>query len=114
MVILHIQDLKEDSQAKKVWFGVFMFFLFIWPGLANESKKICQKLLIENVNETFMEKRDYKMYVLKACHALNEERLRKEMATEEKCDKIRMESHGRKDYFYSQTPHQTRKCKPPE
>jgi stalled ribosome alternative rescue factor ArfA len=45
--------------------------------------------MIEDFNETEMEKKTFRKNALRACHVLNEERLRKEMETKEKGTKIR-------------------------
>ena len=105
MMILHIRGLKEDSHAKKVWKEQRAF---MWPGLAKECEEICKELKVEDANITERGKGEYRNYVLKACHQKNEERLRKEMETKEKCEKIRNELYGRKGYFQHKTPHQTR------
>ena len=92
MMIIHIRGVKEDSLAKMVWKEQRTMG---WPGLALECDEICQKLRIENCNETNIEKKEYRRCVLSACHLENERRLRQEMSDKEKCSKIRQELYGR-------------------
>ena len=105
MMILHIRGLKEDSLTKKIWREQLTME---WPGLAKECSEICQKLKIDNCNETELKKKDYRSQDLSACHLENERRLRQAMEDKDKCARIGTETYGRKLYFNSKTPSETR------
>ena len=105
MMIIHIRDLDKDSLANKVYEEQKANK---WPGLAQETKAICEKLGIEDCNITSLSKGDYRKLVTAACHKKNEEIIRNE-ASEKKCQRIRDEEYGKKDYIYSQTISDTRK-----
>ena len=68
-----------------------------WPGLSEETAKICQNLGIEYVNLTNMEHGKYMNVFLEACHKSNEEKLRS-LATG-KCLRINEEVYQKKDYI---------------
>ena len=78
-----------------------------WPGLAQETKIICEQLGIEDCNSTKLNKADYRKLVTAACHSLNEEWIRKE-ASEKKCQRIKDEEYGKKEYMSSKTISETR------
>ena len=80
-----------------------------WPGLAQETAAICEKLNIEDCNITQISKTKYRQYVNVACHALNEKQLR-EKATAIKCARIAEESYGRKKYIEENNISDTREC----
>jgi hypothetical protein len=105
MMIIHIKGLKEDSLAQKMWREQRAFS---WPGLANECKEIYSVLGTEDANVTLIDRHKYRKYTIKACYTLNEKRLREDMASKVKCERIRDVSYGRKEYFSCKTPHQTR------
>ena len=79
-----------------------------WPGLASETKQICQELNIENCNLTLLNKREYKVILTKACHIKNEQILRA-TASEVKCNRIRQEPYGKKTYTKLTTIEESRK-----
>ena len=68
-----------------------------WPGLAEETSKICQVLNIEDVNLTKRDPHKYMNIVLEALHKKNEECLRR-LATG-KCERISGEIYQKKDYI---------------
>jgi hypothetical protein len=68
-----------------------------WPGLAEETSKICQILTIEDVNWTKQDPHKYMNIVLEALHKKNEECLRS-LATG-KCERISGEIYQKKDYI---------------
>ena len=79
-----------------------------WPGLCEETKKICLDLNIEDCNTTKMTKWDYRKYVTKACHRKNEEWLRQQSEGKEKCSKILGEKYGKKKYICQKIMHNVR------
>ena len=104
MMIIHIRDLDQDSLANKVYEEQKANQ---WPGLAQETKTICEQLGIEDCNSTKLSKADYRKLVTAACHRKNEEYIRKE-ASEKKCHRIKEESYGKKEYMSSKTISETR------
>ena len=105
MMIIHIRDLDSDSLATMVYEEQKVNK---WPGLAQETQVICKELGIEDCNSTSLNKGDYRKLVTEACHKKNEEIIRNE-ASEKKCQRIREEEYGKKDYISSQTISDTRK-----
>ena len=69
-----------------------------WPGLASETRTICEKLMIEDCNITQLSKSKNREYVTQACHTLNEKWLR-EKATGIRCARIASEGYGREKYI---------------
>ena len=55
-----------------------------------------------------MGKKEYRKYITEACHRKNEDNLRKQMSVMKKCERIRKEEYGRKQYFHLKTPYETR------
>ena len=49
-----------------------------WPGLAKETKEICEELNITDVNTTYLTKNEYKSLVDGAIKRKNEERSRRQ------------------------------------
>ena len=73
MMIIHIRDLDQDSLANRVYEEQKAKQ---WPGLAQETKIICEQLGIEDCNTTALAKADYRKIVTAACHRKNEEFIR--------------------------------------
>ena len=69
-----------------------------WPGLAAETKVICQELQIEDCNITVLSKSEYRKLVVQACHAMNEKILLTQ--AKGKCERINYEKYGKKEYIY--------------
>ena len=95
MMVLHLRSLDETTLARRVYEEQKKQN---WPGLANETKTICQKLMIEDCNITQMSRAKYREYVTEACHNMNEKWLR-EKAIGVKCARISEEGYGRKKYI---------------
>ena len=74
MMILHLRSLDNEALARKVYEHQKEKQ---WPGLADEAKKICKELAIEDVNTTKMSKKEFKEMAKQACLAKYEEYLRK-------------------------------------
>ena len=70
-----------------------------WPGLAKETKEICEGLNITDANTTYLTKNEYKLLVNGAIKRKNEEWLRKEAEGKRKCEKIMRETFGKKNYI---------------
>ena len=105
MMVIHIRDLEKDSLASRVYEEQKNNQ---WPGLAQETKVICEQLGVEDCNVTSLSKGVYRKLVTAACHRNNEAIIRNE-ASEKKCTRIKEEEYGKKDYISSQTIPETRK-----
>ena len=57
MFIFHLRSLDKDSLASRIYNEQKSKQ---WPGLADETKKICVRLQIEDVNTTIKSKKDFK------------------------------------------------------
>ena len=77
--------------------------------MADEAKKKCKELAIEDVNTTKMSKKEFKEMAKQACLAKDEEYLRKLANKSKKCDRIMEEGYGKKDYFTNQNIFKARK-----
>ena len=96
ILVLHIRSLDEETLARKTYEEQKANN---WPGLAKETRQICQSLSIEDVNITKLTKKKYRKLITKACHIENEKRLRKQAEGKVKCTKIENEKYGKKDYI---------------
>ena len=106
MLIMYIRNLEEESLAQKIYKQQKSKE---WPGLVQETHKICHELNIENVNETKLSTKDYRKIVIEACHVANEKMIRDKAEGKTKCDRIIGEEYGTKDYIYSKQINQVRK-----
>ena len=84
MLVLHIRSLNDATLAKKIYDEQRKEN---WPGLAKETKNICEVLQIEDVNTTQMKKTEYKKSVNEALKRKDEEFLREEANAKRKCEK---------------------------
>ena len=81
---LHIRSLEGTALANKIYNEQRKEG---WPGLAKETKEICEGLNITDVNTTYLTKNIYKLLVDGAIKRKNEEWLRKEAEGKRKCEK---------------------------
>ena len=95
-MLVHIRSLDENILAKKIYNEQRKEG---WPGLAKETKEICEELGILDCNTTNMSKREYKDLVNAALLMKDEEYLRKEAEGKRKCLKIMEERYGKKKYI---------------
>ena len=95
-MVLSIRELSEDTLARRVYEEQRSNS---WPGLAKETEHFCQNLKIDNCNTTLLIRTRYKKVLLEACHTKNEEQLRRQ--GKGKCERIKDETYGRKDYLGS-------------
>ena len=103
MLVLYIRNLEEDTLARKIYEEQKKY---CWPGLAQETKLICQELDIEDVNDTQEGRISYKKLLIKACHLKNENNLR--LQAKGKCERIVHESYGKKEYTEKKNIHSVR------
>ena len=98
MLVLHIRSLDDNTLAKKIYNQQVEEN---WPGLAKETKEICEELGIQDCNTTHFCKAEYKELVNSALKLKDEEYLRKESEEKRKCETIMKESYGKKTYISS-------------
>ena len=96
MLILHIRSLDENTLARKIYDEQRKEG---WPGLAKETKEICEELGILDCNTTQLSKIEYKDLINAALKMKDEEYLRKESEGKRKCLKIMEENYGKKKYI---------------
>ena len=95
-LVLHLRQLDEDSLASQVYREQVSNK---WPGLAEEVDNICSKLEVESANTCQLDVKTYRQQVIKACHIINEKRIRKSIENSKKCERIKNEAYGKKNYF---------------
>ena len=98
LLVLAIRGLEEESIASQTYKEQK---LNNWPGLALETKNICQELNIQDCNETSLNKKDYKIIVLEACHNKNREKLL--LSAKGKCERLKWEKYEKKEYISKKT-----------
>jgi hypothetical protein len=94
LLVLHIRSLKEDTIAKKMYLEQISEN---WPGLASETKLICEEWKLEDCNITSLNRDQYKKVLIQAGHIENEKYLRG--LAKGKCERISVEEYGRKPYI---------------
>ena len=105
MLVLHIRNLDKKSLARKVYDEQYTNK---WPGLVEETRKICEQLSIEDVHTTKLSKKVYRKLITRACHKVNENRLRNKIQGKQKCDRIEKEKYGKKEYIKSKNIYDAR------
>jgi hypothetical protein len=105
MMVLHIRSLDKDTLAYRVYREQYEKE---WPGLARETKLICEELGIEDCNTTCISKSKYKILLTEACHEKNKQLLIS-TATDVKCSRIQKEEYGAAVYFKNTTIEDTRR-----
>ena len=105
MFVLFIRSLDDETLAKQVYEEQKKNN---WPGLAKETKEICERLEVEDVNETLMSKKEYKEIFNEACEKEDEMKHKKQTENKEKCNIIRKDMYGRQKYIDEKTIHETR------
>ena len=105
LIVLHLRSLDDRALAKQVYEEQKQRK---WPGLAAETESICKELNIEDCNTSHMRKKEYLALLDRACHLKNEEILRSS-ASEKKCERIKTEAYGRKNYTKNTTIQESRK-----
>ena len=94
-LVLHIKSLDESTLAKKMYNEQKEND---WPGLAKETSKLCEKLNVEDVNKTIMDKKQYIETVKNALEEKDKEIITTLAANKEKVNKIMKEPYGKKEY----------------
>ena len=70
-----------------------------WPGLAREVTEICERLDIENVNVTALNKAPFKRIVMAACRSEDENIMKESMSKKEKTKGLVEEGFRMKEYM---------------
>ena len=96
MLMLHIRRLDESTLAHRMYREQRAN---AWPGLAQETQSICEQLEVESVHTTGLDVQAYRKLVTKACHRLNELRLREKAGLTTKAKRIETEIYMKKEYF---------------
>ena len=104
MLIIHFRSLEENTLARRIYEEQKQEN---WPGLAAETKIICQELQIEDCNITILSKSVYRKIVIEACHVMNEKLLLNQ--AKGKCDRLNYEKYGKKDYLKYKNIYNVRK-----
>ena len=99
MLVLHIRSLDENTLAKKIYNEQRKEG---WPGLAKETKEICEELGILDCNTTNMNKREYKDLVNAALLMKDEEYLRKRSRRKKKMFKDYKRKIWEKEVYFEQ------------
>ena len=105
MMVLHVRSLDKETLAYRVYKQQLEEK---WPGLASETKQICEKLCVEDCNTTNMNRNKYRQLVTEACHEENKKLLRS-AATPVKCSRILKEEYGKQSYIVESTIEDSRK-----
>ena len=106
MLVFHLRSLDEGALARKIYEEQKVQQ---WPGLAKETKKICEELGIEDVNVTNMGKKEFKAEATEACLVKDEETQRRLASKSKKCERIMADDFGKKEYFSQQSISKARK-----
>ena len=96
MLVIHVRNLDDTSIAKQIYKEQKEK---LFPGLALETRQICQNLNIEDCNETLLDKYKYSQLVTRALHSKNEQMLK--LLAHGKCERINSEEFGKKEYISS-------------
>ena len=94
LMVMHLRSLSKDTLARQIYEEQYTNS---WPGLALETRQICEELGLEDCNTVIQDKALYKKTIISACHAKNEDNLRK--LARGKCERINHEEYGKKAYF---------------
>ena len=71
MLVLHLRSLDKDTLASRIYEEQKRHR---WPGLVQETVKICLRLKIEDVNETNLSRNQYRSLALQACRGEDEKK----------------------------------------
>ena len=93
--MLYIRKLDEDSVANQIYKEQKEEKKL--PGLALETKSICQRLNIKDCNETLLDKTRYIKIVKNALHQKNEQML--QLLAQGICERMNSEEYEKKDYI---------------
>ena len=96
LLVLHLRTLEEETLAGWIYKEQIKNG---WPGLAQEAKEVCEKLRIEDVNQTKLGKKEYMKLVSLALQVKDKENITKQAEGKEKCLRISTECYGKKNYI---------------
>ena len=107
MLVMHLRQLGEGTLASQVYREQVARD---WPGLAKETRTICENLNIEDCNKTRMSKQDFKVILKTALLKKDEEILREQAGGKRKCEFILKEKYGKKEYISQKKIEDVRNC----
>ena len=96
MFIHHVKNLDDSTLAKQVWIEQKRNG---WPGLARECKEICEKLGIEDANETNCGKKEWRRIVNLACRNMDKVDMLKGMEGKTKMEELKSGDCNIKPYM---------------
>ena len=96
LLVLHLRSLDDDTLAGKIYNEQVKHK---WPGLAMEAEEICREFNIEDVNKTALNNKEYKKIINKAAKIKNEEIIKEQAKGKDKCNRIKEETYGKKEYI---------------
>ena len=96
MMVLHLRSLGEETLGRKIYEEQKKRQ---GPGVAVETKEICENLNVEDCNITLLPKQIYKKIILSACYREDEKKLRDLAENKRKCEHIMKDNYGKKEYF---------------
>ena len=79
-----------------------------WPGLVKETEELCEKLKLEDVNETDVPKKAYARMVDEACKEMEDAMMKNDTSEMEKMRRVRADDWGLKEYVKTGTLHSVR------
>ena len=95
MLVFHICGLSQDTLAGKIYDEQVSNK---WPGLAQEAEDICSELGVESVRKTTKSKKVYRNLLVKACHVINQDIIKRQSEGKSKCERMSREEYGKKQY----------------
>ena len=105
MLINHVKQLDNKTLAKQIYDQQVENK---WPGLAEETKEICERLNITDINLTPFDKYELKDVIKNAVKREDEVKMRNEMEGKTKTKNLVTESFSLKSYFNEKSLTKTR------
>ena len=107
MLVMHLRQLGEGTLASQIYREQVARD---WPGLAKETREICEILEIEDCNKTRMSKKDFKVTLKAALLKKDEEILREQGRDKRKCEFMLKDKYGKKMYISKEKIEDVRNC----
>ena len=107
MLVMHLRQLGEGTLASQIYREQVARD---WPGLAKETREICEILKIEDCNKTRMSKKDFKVTLKAALLKKDEEILREQGRDKRKCEFMLKDKYGKKMYISKEKIEDVRNC----
>ena len=100
LFVFHLRSLEEETLARKIYEEQKRHN---WPGLNKETEEICKRLDIEDVNETNLSVKDFKVILATAIAKEDEDQHVKQSNNKNKCAHIMKSKHGKQGYIENKT-----------